>query len=65
MEIVLENIIVHYILLIMFNFILFHFIFYFFIVTDIRLLLRCYNGSCIEMNQVYYFVLDFLYWYYV
>ena len=61
LEIVLENVIVHYILLIIYNF---NFVFYYIIVTNIWLLLWCYNGSLIEMNQIIIFIIGF-YWYYV
>ena len=44
----LENIIVHYILLMMFDF---YFIFYCIIITDVIVILRCYIGSLMEMNQ--------------
>ena len=42
------------------NNICFYFICFYIIVTDIWLLLWCYNGSLIEMNQNYYFYIWFL-----
>ena len=60
LEIVLENIIINYILLMMFNFNYLFYIFYSIIITDVIIILGCYIGSLMEMNQDYYFLLIFL-----
>ena len=60
--IVLENIIIYYILLMVYNFFLINFIlFYSIIVTDVIVILRCYIGSLMEMNQLLQFLLIFIY----
>ena len=41
-------------------FIIFYFIFYYIIVTDVLVILGCYIGSLIEMNQNYYFAFYFI-----
>ena len=53
-----ENIIVYYILLMIFNFKL---NFIFIIITDVIVILKCYIGSLMEMNQLLLFLLIVIY----